>query len=366
MPRPDPPLIALATGGTGGHVFPAQALAEAMLAHQWRVVLFVDHRGGTYLGGLPGSVRVRTVPSATHARHGWRGVATMPFKILAGLLAAMLAMVRERPVVLVGFGGYTTFPPLLAGWLLRIPSLLHEQNARMGLANRVLVRLTRRLAVTTEGTPVPRGVATWRTGTPVRRAIQACAARTYTPPGTTGNRILVMAGSQGAALFDSAVPAALERLDPRLCRGLMLTQQHQARAADALAMRYRMLAIEAVLRPFFADIPDRLAACQLVIARAGASSLAEICCIGRPAILIPFARSAGNHQLVNARALEAAGAAVCIEEHEDVPDRLAAALAAILADPERAAHMAAAARSLAVDDAASALAEAALAVAGRA
>jgi len=363
MNRPESPLIALATGGTGGHVFPARALAEAMLEHKWRVVLFVDRRGGTYLDGLPSHVRVQTVPSATHARHGLWGAMTMPFKILVGVLASTLTMLRDRPAVLVGFGGYTSFPPVLAGWLLRIPSLLHEQNARMGLANRVLVRLTRRLATTTEGLAVPRGVITYRTGNPVRREIRCCAARVYTPPASAGNRILVMAGSQGAALFDAVVPEALMRLDARLRRGLVLAQQLHDSAGEDLAVRYRTLDIDADLRPFFADIPDRLATCQIVIARAGASSLAEICCIGRPAILVPFARSAGNHQVANARCLEAAGAAICIEEHESVPERLATALTAILDDPVQASRMAAAARSLAVADAAAALARTSLAVA---
>ncbi|MCY4258630.1 MAG: undecaprenyldiphospho-muramoylpentapeptide beta-N-acetylglucosaminyltransferase [Rhodobacteraceae bacterium] len=365
MSRPDPPLIALATGGTGGHVFPARALAETMLDRNWRVVMFVDRRGLRYLDNMPDAVCVHTIPSATHAGKGLGGLVTVPFRILSGLFAAMVMLLRDRPAVQVGFGGYTTFPPVLAGWLLRIPSLLHEQNAQLGLANRVLVRLTRRLATATENPDVPQGVTAVRTGTPVRAAIRRCSDVAYTPPAPVRNRILIMAGSQGAAFFDSVVPEAIAQIESGLCRTLVLTQQFRAGAADRLLRRYTSLGVTADIQPFIHDIPEQLAACQLVIARAGASSLAEICAIGRPAILVPLAQSAGHHQIANARSLEAAGAAICLEESEASPERLAGAMTSFLADADGAARMADAARSLAVTDAADALARTVIEIAGK-
>jgi len=354
------PLISLVTGGTGGHVFPAQALAEEMVRRDWRVEVFIDRRGQEFTSGMPQVVRLRNVPSATFARGGLPGRILVPFRIMAGVLVSLIHLVADRPAVQVGFGGYMTFPPMLAGWMLRIPGMLHEQNAEMGLANRMLARLTRRVATNNDGMVIPAGVVTVRTGNPVRREILARADSEYRAPDRRRNGILVIGGSQGASLFDLLIPTVLHHAREEAPGTLFIQQQVTARLIPDLEKMYDAMGVEHDLRPFYKDIADRLASSQLVIARAGASTLAELSCIGRPAILVPFARSANNHQVANARAFERAGAAICIEEHQLTVELLAAGLLSVISKPDRARAMARASKSLHIRDAADALANAAV------
>ena len=358
------PLISLVTGGTGGHVFPAQALAEEMVRRDWRVEVFIDRRGQEFTSGMPQVVRLRNVPSATFARGGLPGMVLVPFRIMAGVLVSLIHLVADRPAVQVGFGGYMTFPPMLAGWMLRIPGMLHEQNAELGLANRMLARLTRRVATTSDGMVIPAGVVTVRTGNPVRREILARAASEYRAPDHRRNGIVVIGGSQGASLFDLLIPAAVNNVRYEVPGTLFIQQQVTARSTGELEKLYNGMEVEHDLRPFFKDMADRLASSQLVIARAGASTMAELSCIGRPAILVPFARSAHNHQVANARAFERAGAAICIEEHQLTVDILSAGIMSVISNPDRARAMARASKSLHIRDAAGALASAAVLASG--
>ncbi|HEU0221769.1 MAG TPA: undecaprenyldiphospho-muramoylpentapeptide beta-N-acetylglucosaminyltransferase [Paracoccaceae bacterium] len=352
------PLLVIAAGGTGGHMFPAQALAETMLARGWRVTLSTDERGARYAGGFPRAVRRQVVASATPARGGPAAMLVVPLRIARGIAAAIRAFRRDRPACVAGFGGYPAIPAMAAAWILGLPRLIHEQNAVPGRVNRVFAPRVDRVACGTWPALLPEGARAAHIGNPVRAAIRAASAQRYPPPEPEGPlELLVIGGSQGAGLFGRVVPEALSLLDPPLRGRLRLAQQVRSEDAEAVAARYAALGIAAETSPFFADVAERLARTHLVISRAGASSLADIAAIGRPAILIPYAAAMDDHQTANAKALVAAGAAIAIAEADLTAAGLAAHIAAILTDPERAASMAAAARGRGATDAAERLAD---------
>jgi UDP-N-acetylglucosamine--N-acetylmuramyl-(pentapeptide) pyrophosphoryl-undecaprenol N-acetylglucosamine transferase len=334
------PLLLIAAGGTGGHMFPAQALAEAMLAKGWRVRLSTDARGARFAGGFPQAVEVTQVSSATFARGGVLAKLLVPFRILGGVIAASLRLSRDRPAVVVGFGGYPTIPALAAAVILRLPRMIHEQNGILGRVNQLFATRVDKVACGTWPMALPEGVTGEPTGNPVRQSVLDRAASPYIPPGDYPMSLVVIGGSQGARILSDVVPAALATL-PDAMRALIRVA-HQARAEDiaAATAAYVNAGIMAEVEPFFTDIPRRLAEAQLVISRAGASSVADVSIIGRPAILIPFAAAAGDHQTANATGLVESGAAVLIPESRLDPAHLAAEITAILAKPERAELMA--------------------------
>lgn len=350
-------LLMMAAGGTGGHMFPAQALAEEMLARGWRVTLSTDPRGARYAGGFPAEVRREVVPSGTFARGGPLAKLGVPLRIGAGAGRAFAAMGRDRPAVVAGFGGYPAIPAMLAAGLRRIPRLIHEQNAVLGRVNQLFASRVERVACGSWPTELPEGVEGIFTGNPVRRAIRERAGAPYIPPGDWPMSILAIGGSQGAHILAAVLPAALARLPEALRARLRVSAQ--ARPEDLEAARAALAGadVQAEVAPFFEDVPQRMAECQLVISRAGASSVADIAAIGRPSILVPLAAAIRDEQTANARGLAEAGAAVVIPEAEFTPERLAAEIAAILSDPDRAQAMAQAALSRARPDAARALAD---------
>ena len=334
------PLLLIAAGGTGGHMFPAQALAEAMLAKGWRVRLSTDARGARYAGGFPQSVEIRQVSSATFARGGVLAKALVPFRIAGGVIAATISLLRDRPAVVVGFGGYPSIPALAAAVILGLPRMIHEQNGVLGRVNRLFARRVNTVACGTWPTLLPDGVSGEPTGNPVRGTVLDRAAAPYIPPGDYPMSVVVIGGSQGAHILSKVVPAALALL-PDTLRPL-LRIAHQARAEDlpAVTAAYAAAGVEAEIEPFFTDIPRRLSEAQLVISRAGASSVADISIIGRPSILIPFAAATGDHQAANAKGLAEAGAAIVLHETGLDAIRLSAEIVAILTAPERAELMA--------------------------
>ena len=346
------PLCLIAAGGTGGHMFPAQSLAEVLLARGWRVKLSTDERGARYAGAFPTQVAREIVSSATTARGGpLAKLAVLP-RIGTGILAAARAMRADRPAVVVGFGGYPTIPAMSAALALGVPRMIHEQNGIMGRVNSIFASRVHRIACGTWPTALPAGVSASHTGNPVRQAVLDHAAAPYAPPGQGALHVLVIGGSQGARVLSDVVPAAIAALPDDMRARLRVS--HQARAEDAarVTAAYADAGVAAEVQPFFSDVPERLAQAQLVISRSGASSLADITVIGRPAILIPFAAAAGDHQTANAQALaEAGGALIHPESVLDVPG-LTRDIRAILNDPARASQMASAALSLARPDAA--------------
>ncbi len=342
--RGDAPLLLIAAGGTGGHMFPAQALAEAMLRRGWRVKLSTDARGARYVGGFPHVVKVERIASATFARGGVAAKLAAPFRIAGGVISAGFAMRRDRPAVVVGFGGYATIPALSAARLLRLPRMIHEQNGVLGRVNRLFARRVSRVACGTWPTDLPAGVAGVHTGNPVRHAVREREGAPYIPPGDYPVSILVIGGSQGARILSDTAPGAIVALPPEILRHLRVSQQVREEDRDRVTRFYEERGIDADVQVFFTDIARRMSEAQLVISRAGASSVADMSVIGRPSILIPYAQAAADHQTANARGLVQAGAAILIPESALAPDTLTAQIRMVFDQPEAASRMANAAR----------------------
>ncbi len=345
------PLLVIAAGGTGGHMFPAQALAEAMLAKGWRVQLTTDARGARYAGGFPDAVEVIELGSATFARGGAAAKALVPFKIAGGVLSALLRMLRDRPAMVVGFGGYPSIPAMAAAMVLRRPRMIHEQNGVLGRVNTVFAKRVTKIACGTWPTTLPEGVHGEHTGNPVRGAVLARAGAGYIEPGDYPMSILVIGGSQGARILSDAVPAAIAALPDAIRRFVRVSHQARPEDMERVQSAYAQSGIKADVQPFFTDIPERMAEAQLVISRSGASSVADISVIGRPAILIPFAAATADHQTANARGLSDAGAAILMPESQVSAESLSAQIELILSNAQGAAQMAAAALSCGLPDA---------------
>jgi UDP-N-acetylglucosamine--N-acetylmuramyl-(pentapeptide) pyrophosphoryl-undecaprenol N-acetylglucosamine transferase len=345
------PLLLIAAGGTGGHMFPAQALAEAMIARGWRVKLSTDARGARYAGAFPAEVQIVEVPSATFARGGVLAKLAVPFRIAAGVLAALWSMARDKPAVVVGFGGYPSIPALTAAWVLRRPRMIHEQNGVLGRVNQVFAGRVDKVACGTWPTTLPAGIEGVHTGNPVRAAVLERAGAGYIAPGDYPMDLVVIGGSQGARVLSDVVPAAVAALPDPIRARLRVAHQARAEDLDRVVAAYDSAGITAEVAPFFSDIPRRLSEAQLVISRAGASSVADISVIGRPAILIPYAQATGDHQTANARGLVRAGAAVLIPEKLLDVAALSEQMAAVLGNPVAADLMARAALAQGLPDA---------------
>jgi UDP-N-acetylglucosamine--N-acetylmuramyl-(pentapeptide) pyrophosphoryl-undecaprenol N-acetylglucosamine transferase len=353
------PLVLLAAGGTGGHLFPAEALAAALARRGITVDLATDARGGRYGGQFPAR-QVHVIPSETvRARNPIALVRTRAL-LGFGLLKAHLVLSRIRPTAVIGFGGYPTVPPLLAATQRKIPTLIHEQNAVMGRANRLLAPRVSAIATSFSGVldAEPRLAAkATRTGNPVRLAVIAAASAFSAPEPDGLLRVLVFGGSQGARIMSDVVPPALEALDTALRTRLLLAQQ--AREEDLTRVRaiYERLAIAAEVAPFFPDLPARIAAAHLIVSRSGAGTVAELAAIGRPSILVPLPGALDQDQFANAGVLDAAGGALRLPQDAFTPGRLAAEITRLASAPEKLVAMAAAARAQGALDAAEQLAD---------
>ncbi|MEX5727044.1 UDP-N-acetylglucosamine--N-acetylmuramyl-(pentapeptide) pyrophosphoryl-undecaprenol N-acetylglucosamine transferase [Rhodovulum iodosum] len=351
------PLLVIAAGGTGGHMFPAQALAEAMLSRGWRVTLSTDARGARYAGGFPHAVRIEEIAAATFARGGALAKAGVPFRLAGGVMSAVARFRRDPPSVVAGFGGYPSVPALAAAVLLKVPRMIHEQNGVLGQVNRLFAPRVDAVACGSWPTDLPKGVEGSYTGNPVRSAVLERQGAPYIPPGDYPMGILVIGGSQGARVLSDTAPSALAALPAPMRAHLRVAHQARPEDVDRVTAEYAAADIEADVQPFFDDVPARLAEAQLVISRAGASSVADISTVGRPAILIPFAAAAGDHQSANARGLYEAGGAIVIPESMLDPAALAEQIGAVLSQPDAAMRMANAALAFSRPDAAERLAE---------
>jgi UDP-N-acetylglucosamine--N-acetylmuramyl-(pentapeptide) pyrophosphoryl-undecaprenol N-acetylglucosamine transferase len=334
------PLLMIAAGGTGGHMFPAQALAEAMVRKGWRVKLSTDARGARYVGGFPHVVTVEQVSSATFARGGVLAKLVVPFRIVGGVVGAVFGMLRDKPAIVVGFGGYPTIPALAAAVILRRPRMIHEQNGVLGRVNQIFARRVDQIACGTWPTALPHGVAGVHVGNPVRAAVMERAGAGYIPPGEYPMSVVVIGGSQGARILSDVVPAAIAALPADLRDRVRVS--HQARAEDQVRViaAYAAAGVRAEVELFFNDIPRRFTEAQLIIARAGASSVADISVIGRPSILVPLAAAIRDEQTANARGLVEAEAAILIPESKLDAGLLTAQIVAILTQPKAASLMA--------------------------
>ncbi|MEM8822516.1 MAG: undecaprenyldiphospho-muramoylpentapeptide beta-N-acetylglucosaminyltransferase [Pseudomonadota bacterium] len=350
-------LIVIAAGGTGGHMFPAQALAEQMLARGWRVKLSTDDRGARYAGGFPQEVEIEVMPSATFARGGVLAKLGVPFKLVSGVLRALRAFRRDTPDLVAGFGGYPAIPAMAAAVIMKLPRLIHEQNGVLGRVNQVFATRVHAFACGTWPTQLPDGVEGIHVGNPVRGAILKRAESPYIMPGDHPMSVLVIGGSQGARILSDMVPDALSQMPDGMRQHIRVAHQARPEDGDRVMQFYGQAGIDAEVQPFFDDVPTRMADAQLVICRSGASTVADLSVIGRPSILIPYAVAAGDHQTANARGLSEAGAAILIPESKLTPSSLAEQAELILSNPQGASKMARAALSVAVPDAATRLAD---------
>lgn len=350
-------IILLAAGGTGGHLFPAEALAHELKAMGYSVHLVTDSRAERYAGKFPAD-EVHVVPSATIGSKNPVTVVKSLWTLWAGMRAARKLIARLKPKAVVGFGGYPTVPPLLAATGMGVPSIIHEQNAVMGRANKALASRVKAIA----GGFLPEGTGafaakTVTTGNPVRPAVLAAAKTPYASAvGDAPFHLVVFGGSQGAQYFSKAVPQAICRLDDEVRQRFKVTQQARPEDKDGVIATYEKLGVPAEVSPFFTDMADRIAGAQLVICRSGASTVSELAVIGRPAILVPYPYALDHDQAANAAALAAKGGARVIAQGELTADRLAGILNDAIGKPQSLADMAANARETGKPDAASLLA----------
>ncbi|TMJ04927.1 MAG: undecaprenyldiphospho-muramoylpentapeptide beta-N-acetylglucosaminyltransferase [Alphaproteobacteria bacterium] len=356
MPRA---LVLLAAGGTGGHLFPAQALADALNRRGIEVDLATDERATRYGQDFPAR-ETHVIPSATIRGRDPISLARTAGVLGLGAMKALLLLRRIRPAAVVGFGGYPTLPPVLAATLRRIPTVIHDANAVLGRANKLLSSRVTAIATSFPGVALdaPLAAKATFTGNPVRPMVIAAAVQPYAAPEVKGSfRLLITGGSQGARVMADVVPAAIARLAPELRVRLAVVQQARPEDEQRVRETYAQLGVNAEVAPFFADLPARIADAHLVVSRSGASTVAELAAIGRPSILVPLPHALDQDQLANANVLGQAGGTLILQQDDFTAERLAGEIAGLAAEPAKLSAMAVHAKSAGVLDAADRLAD---------
>jgi UDP-N-acetylglucosamine--N-acetylmuramyl-(pentapeptide) pyrophosphoryl-undecaprenol N-acetylglucosamine transferase len=351
-------LVLLAAGGTGGHLFPAEALALTLKARGWRVHLATDHRVETYGHDFPAE-QIHYVRSATLSRSPLDAVRALGALAL-GYVQARVMVGRLRPDAAVGFGGYPTVPPMLAAAHSGAPTIIHEQNAVLGRANKFLAPRVSRIATSfaAVGGAEQLGSRLVQTGNPVRPAVLAAAAIGYqTRAMADPFRLLVFGGSQGARFFSDLMPATVALIPKELQKLMSVVQQCRPEDIARVRQGYELLGVRAELEAFFPDLPEKVAESHLVVSRSGASTCTELAVIGRPAIMVPLPHALDQDQKANANVLAGAGGGWVIDQAELTAARLAGDITRFIKEPERLATAAAAARSMARPDAVERLAD---------
>jgi UDP-N-acetylglucosamine--N-acetylmuramyl-(pentapeptide) pyrophosphoryl-undecaprenol N-acetylglucosamine transferase len=350
--------VLIAAGGTGGHLFPAEALAIALGARGWRVHLATDHRVEAYGQDFPAEA-IHIIPSATISRAPLAALRAL-YSLGRGVMTARRVVGRIAPDAAIGFGGYPTVPPLVAAATKHVPTIVHEQNAVLGRANRFLSRRASAIAAslaTVEGAS-HLGARVVETGNPVRPAVRAAASIDYNArQADEGMALLVFGGSQGARFMSDLVPPALALMPHSARKKIKVTQQCRPEDMARVVEAYREIDVAAELEPFFRDMPERIARSHLVVSRAGASTVAELAVIGRPAIMVPLPNALDQDQKENAKVLAAAGGGWMVEQKDMTPERLANDLTEMIADPNRLTAAAKAAKSMGRPDAVERLAD---------
>lgn len=350
--------VVLAAGGTGGHIFPAEALAERFIARGQRVVLVTDKRFANFTSGALSQIETQTIHAGTPSGKGLKKIRGMA-ELALGIMQARSVLKKLRPKAVVGFGGYPSFPTMLAAGMMGIPTIIHEQNSVLGRANRILAKKTDHIAISFPDTQMlPKNHNVTVTGNPVRASVKALRDVAY-PELVQDSpiRILVTGGSQGASVFSQVVPAAVAMLPENLRSRIRIDQQCRAAEIEQARAAYDKLKIDADLSTFFVDLPARLSACHLVICRSGASTVFELAVAGRPAILVPLPGSMDNHQYHNANAFENAGGGWLMAQDGFTPSALSARLEAFLNAPDGLLKAAVGAREMGLGDAAEKLAD---------
>ncbi len=351
--------IVLSAGGTGGHLFPAEALAGELVRRGKTIVVMTDRRGTNYAKAFPGAA-IETVPSAAFSDRSLLGLAAAPFEIAAGIVMALAKLFRIRPGAVIGFGGYPSLPVMIAAWLGRFPTAILEQNAVTGRANRAVMNKVKVMAA---AFPIarfaPRDISKIvLTGNPLRPEVIALAGHAYDAPGGDGAlHLLVFGGSQGARAMSELVPAAVALLPQSFRARLDIVQQCRPEDLDGVRAAYAAAGVKAELASFYTDMPARMAKAQLVIARSGAGTVSELMAIGRPAILIPLPHALDDNQTPNGEILSKADAGWCVAQASLTPEKLAGMIKLAFSNPADLAKRAANAHALARLDAVSRLAD---------
>ena len=351
-------LAVVAAGGTGGHLFPAEALAQVLIGRGWRIVLATDTRGARFAEGFPAEERIG-LSAATFKGGDPIGMARAGLTIAQGVLEARSAFGRLKPSVVVGFGGYPSLPAMLAAFTAHVPTVIHEQNAVIGRANKLLAGRASAVACafpTLKKAPAAVAARAVVVGNPIRPPVRALFDQPYRRP-TKTIHLLITGGSQGARLLSELPPVAVQLLPEALRARLKVHQQTRADSIELARNGYAEAMVDAEIAPFFRDMAGRLGEAHLVIGRAGASTCCELAVAGRPSILVPLKVALDDDQGQNAKLLADAGAAEIISEDQLTPEVLAAALQRLFEHPADLARMAEAARSVAAPDAAEKLAD---------
>lgn len=357
-------VIVVAAGGTGGHLFPAEALAHELKTRGWDVHLATDARAQRFAGAFAED-HVHVIRSATISGRNPIALAKTFFLLWQGNLDSRKLFKRLKPKLVAGFGGYPTLPPLYAASNLGIPTMVHEQNAVMGRANKGLAGRVKAIA----GGFLPEGKGAYAdktisTGNPVRPPVLTAAQTPYKPAGKDERfRLLVFGGSQGAQFFSNAVPSAISLLEPQERARLLVTQQARKEDEGQVREAYAKLGVTADVATFFNDMPARMADAHFVISRSGASTVSEIAAIGRPAMLVPFPHALDHDQAANAEALAAAGGCEVVRQSDLSQEKLKDILRKAMNEPERLKSMANAAKTVGKPHAAQLLADLAEAIA---
>ena len=347
--------IVLTTGGSGGHIFPAQSVAAELVKKGYQVVFITDKRGSEFQD-LP---EVKTYRLAAESVTGKSliGKAIAAFKLWIGAGQAMKLLVQLKPALVIGFGGYASLPAVISAQMLHIPAILHEQNAILGRANRVAARGVRMIATSfPHVNRVPQNIPTIHVGQPVRAPI---LERQNTPmPEKDTFNLLVFGGSQGAHFFSEHIPEVLMKLPENYRAKIELTQQARPEDEDAVKKAYESAGFKSLtIASFFSNMPDLLSNANLVIGRGGAGTLTEVMVVGRPAIIIPLPTAADNHQVANAKELETAGGGWVIEQKDFDADKLAEHIKSLMDNPETLKQTAEKAHAMAIINAAERMAE---------
>ncbi|MBL8643243.1 MAG: undecaprenyldiphospho-muramoylpentapeptide beta-N-acetylglucosaminyltransferase [Rhodospirillaceae bacterium] len=351
--RDQAPLIILAAGGTGGHVFPAEAVAQELLAQNYRLALVTDGRGERY-GGTLSLIDKHFIRAGYLAGRGLFGKAQSAVELVIGTVQAYRLIKRLQPAVVVGFGGYAAAPTVAAAVMAGVPTVIHEQNAILGWANRKLAAYVSKVCTSYDlARPAPAKAHLIRTGMPVRPAVADVRSSPYRAPAPGESfRILVMGGSQGARVFTDVLPAAIKLLPPEIRQRIEISQQCRPEDIDRAHAAYAGLGVHVELRHFFDNVPELLNKAHVLISRSGASTVAETTITGRPSILVPYPYAADDHQTANAKALDIVGGGWLMPQSEFTPEALAEKLAALIENPQMLSDTSAAALAFSIPDAA--------------
>lgn len=349
--------ILLAAGGTGGHLFPAEALAHELNARGYSVELATDLRARKFADDFP-AANIHVIKSATVGGKNPIALAKTAWALFAGYRQCKQIIKNTSPLAAVGFGGYPTLPPMLAAVRTGVPTLLHEQNAVLGRANKMLAKYSKGVAVGFKQVGDLPNVPLVETGNPIRPMVDSVLNTPYPKRKAAGAfRLVVFGGSQGASIFSEILPQALELLPTKMRSKISVLQQSRIEDEAELKAKYKALGIKAEISPFFKNMPADISKAHLVIARAGASSITELAVIGRPSFLVPYPGSLDGDQANNAIAMREAGGAKVVKQSELTAQNLADFISKSINEPQFLAKMGEAAKKTGITDAASRLAD---------